>query len=74
MLGDRPAVDRGSVSVQMRKQLLDHRCGTSGVVHVARDETPAWGQARHNRRRGREAIEVFEFERDPGFVRDRQQV
>ena len=74
VLGDRPAVDRGSVAVQVRQQLLDHRRGASGAVHVARDETTAWGQARDDRGRGRQAIEVFELERDARLVRDRQQM
>ena len=59
------------------------RCGSSclitaavppALVQVARDETTARGQARHDRRRRREAIEVFELERDAGLVGDRQQV
>ena len=64
----------GASPCRCGEQLLDHRCGAAGVVQVARDVAAAGGQARHDRRRRREAVEVLELERDAGLVGDRQQV
>ena len=75
-LAQRPAVDRHRTRMDQLPlgQLSGHQRDATGVEDVGRDVLPARLQTGHDRRPGRDRVEVVDRERNAQLARDRQQM